>query len=164
MINNRLLAAIILLTSLSASSQDPSAQQSTIVDRINQSASVEVILPKALHSRLTTISPNHASSSNDSETPVESSQPRKTGGYRVQIFSDNNARTAKNEARTKAKAIAASFPQYPTYVTFTSPYWRLKVGDFKSHDEAEVAATQIKRAFPDYAKEIRVVRDRINIK
>ena len=50
-----------------------------------------------------------------------------------------------------------------TYVTYTSPYWRLKVGDFRTQREAQAAVDQIRQAFPSYGKEIRVVRDRVNL-
>ncbi len=81
--------------------------------------------------------------------------------YKVQVFSDNNARTAKNEARSQSHRIAARFPQFRTYVTFTSPYWRLRVGDFATQDEADAAAEQLRRAFPAYNREIRVVREQV---
>ena len=78
------------------------------------------------------------------------------------MFSDNNARSAKSEARSKAQAISERIPQYRTYVVYQSPYWRLKVGDFTTATEAENAADMIKKMFPSYAREVRVVRDRIN--
>ncbi len=84
-------------------------------------------------------------------------------GYRVQVFSDNNVRTARNEARVKQRAIRARFPQYDSYVTYTTPYWRLRVGDFKTHEEAQAACAALQRAFPAYARELRVVRDRIRV-
>ena len=84
-------------------------------------------------------------------------------GYRVQLFSDNNSRTAKNEARAKERRVMSRFPQFRSYVMFKAPYWRLRVGDFKTQQEAEAAAEDIKRAFPSYGKEIRVVQDRINL-
>jgi hypothetical protein len=55
-----------------------------------------------------------------------------------------------------------AFPTYATYVAYASPYWRLRVGDFRSQYEAEKAAAEIRKAFPRYAKEVRVVRDRVN--
>lgn len=92
-------------------------------------------------------------------------QEKKVGniGYRVQVFSDNNVRTARNEARVKQRNIKARFPQYGSYVTYNSPYWRLRVGDFKTQEEANTALLAIRRAFPAYARELRVVRDRINV-
>lgn len=97
------------------------------------------------------------------ETPtIARPSAAKVVGYRVQIFADNNSRTAKGEARLRERALNASFPIYGTYVTYASPYWRLRVGDFKSQYEAEKAADDIRRAFPKYSKEVRVVRDRVN--
>lgn len=84
-------------------------------------------------------------------------------GYRVQVFSDGNQRTARNEARRKAMMIGSRFPQYRTYTSFSSPYWRLRVGDFRTQKEAQAVAADIKSAFPSFAKEIRVVRDRVLI-
>lgn len=86
----------------------------------------------------------------------------RVAGYRVQVFSDNNSSTAKNEARAKARNISERFPEWRTYVIYNSPYWRLKVGDFRTQREADDAAEEIRRAFPSYGKEVRVVRDRIN--
>lgn len=85
----------------------------------------------------------------------------KTAGYRVQVYADNNARSAKTEARQRERAISQAFPAYATYVSYVSPYWRLRVGDFHSTYEAEKAAAEIRRAFPRYAREVRVVRDHV---
>ncbi len=99
----------------------------------------------------------------ESDNQVATGVRTKTAGFRVQVFSDNNQRTAKNEARTKARHIGERFPEMRTYVTYTSPYWRLKVGDFRTQREAQAAADEIRQAFPSYGKEIRVVRDRVNL-
>lgn len=84
-------------------------------------------------------------------------------GFRVQVFSDNNIRTAKNEARSKEMTVASRFPQYRTYKKYSAPYWRVHVGDFRTQREAQAAAAEMRKAFPSFGKEIRVVRDRINI-
>ncbi len=84
-------------------------------------------------------------------------------GYRIQVFSDNNARTAEREAHSKAAAISESFPQWGTYITYDSPYWRLRVGDFQTYEDATDAVMELKNAFPAYRRELRVVRDRIRI-
>ncbi|MCM1449070.1 MAG: SPOR domain-containing protein [Clostridiales bacterium] len=86
----------------------------------------------------------------------------KTAGYRVQVFSDNNQRTAKGEARQKERQLREAFPDYGTYVVYNSPFWRLKVGDFKTQHEAEAAADQIRSRFPAFSREVRVVKDRVN--
>lgn len=151
------------LTVFSAISIAPMASAGQDISaRVNSAGTIVIEQPDSLTARLMSEAIPEADPIAVEET--NSSTTKKMAGYRVQVFSDNNARTAKAEARSKAHVIADALPQYPTYVTYTTPYWRLKVGDFKTQEEAEVAATLIKRAFPDMSNEIRVVRDRINTK
>ena len=86
-----------------------------------------------------------------------------SSGFRIQVFSDNDYRTAKNNALYKEGLIQQAFPELETYVTFTSPFWRLRVGDFRSYEEAGNALIQLKKEFPQMAREMRVVRDKIHI-
>ena len=58
----------------------------------------------------------------------------KVQGYRTQVFSGNNQRVSKDEAFRKEKEIKELFPEIPTYVTYNAPFWKLRVGDFRSHD------------------------------
>ena len=74
-----------------------------------------------------------------------------------------NMHTAKNNALYKEGLIQQAFPELETYVTFTSPFWRLRVGDFRSYEEAGNALIQLKKEFPQMAREMRVVRDKIHI-
>ncbi|MCM1521824.1 MAG: SPOR domain-containing protein [Muribaculaceae bacterium] len=137
----------------------------TIIDHITATGSNTVELPESLLKRLAKV--ESAPEEEEKETEKEEAAPRpqsgRMAGYRVQVFSDNNPRTAKSEAGSKKRVIDARFPQYQTYVTYTSPYWRLKVGDFRTQQEANAAAEELRKAFPAYSKEIRVVRDRVNI-
>lgn len=98
----------------------------------------------------------------DAEVDSNSGAATRIGGYRVQVFSDNNQRTAKSEARSKERLIREEFPDYETYVVYNSPFWRLKIGDFRTQHEAEAVADEIKSRFPSFSREVRVVRDRIN--
>ncbi len=98
----------------------------------------------------------------DNNAISESSTSNRGAGYRVQVFSDNNQRTAKNEARSKEQLLKEAFPEFGTYIVFNSPFWRLKVGDFRTQHEADAAADAIKSRFPAFSREVRVVRDRIN--
>ncbi len=160
----RLTVVATFLTSFAVSSAQSDAVQSdsTVTGIINQSGVIKVIHPDALEMRL------HKVQSDSDSIPgfnidKKSGRVKKMGGYRVQIYSDNNARTAKNEARSKERAIAGAFPELSTYVIYDSPYWRLRVGDCRSKAEADELAVEIKKAFPAYRAEITVVRDRINV-
>lgn len=94
-----------------------------------------------------------------SETKNELTQE----GYRVQVFSGNNQTKSKSEANWKQDKVKEMFPNLQTYVTFKSPFWRLRVGDFRSYEEADQLMRQLKRAFPQFGKEMYVVRDEIKI-
>lgn len=133
----------------------------TIIDHISAGHRNSVELPDALLNRL--IKTEEAPEEETREEAAPRPSNGRMAGYRVQVFSDNNPRTAKSEAGSKQRVINARFPQYQTYVRYTSPYWRLKVGDFRTQQEANAAAEELRKAFPAYSKEIRVVRDRVNI-
>lgn len=84
-------------------------------------------------------------------------------GYRIQVFDDNNPRTARSEAENANRRVCASFPALRSYMSFNSPYWRVKVGDFRTRGEAEAAMAEIRAALPSLSPYLRVVRDKINI-
>ena len=84
-------------------------------------------------------------------------------GYRIQAYSDNNHKTAKAAAQKRARDIAMKFPQYRSYISYKAPAWRLRIGDFKTQHEAKAALNRIKSVYPKFAREMVIVRDRINI-
>ncbi|MDO4319263.1 MAG: SPOR domain-containing protein [Bacteroidales bacterium] len=131
-----------------------------IISRLAE-GSVTVIMPEGLESRLSGVKAEQE----ESDTPsTNTTTNRNTSrvGYRVQIFDDNNVRTAKREAQARKNQIESRFPEYRAYISFNSPYWRVKVGDFHSRSEAEAAMGAIRQAFPAMGNQLRVVRDRIN--
>ncbi|MDE6086574.1 MAG: SPOR domain-containing protein [Muribaculaceae bacterium] len=155
-----LFSLIFLVAGVSSGvAQDPVAK-----DSVRGDSSITVIQPEELRKLLEykktyTI---ESVADDDSETAETPNIPGKAAGYRVQVFSDNNQRTAKGEARTKEKMLKEAFPEFGTYIVFNSPFWRLKVGDFRTQHEANAAADAIKSRFPAFSREVRVVHDRIN--
>lgn len=87
----------------------------------------------------------------------------KIQGYRTQVFSGNNQRMSKDEAFQKEKEIKKLFPNVPTYVTYNAPFWRLRVGDFRSHEEAYRMQRLLMEAFPAYGKEMYIVKEEIKL-
>lgn len=79
-------------------------------------------------------------------------------GYRIQAYTSSS----KQEAQQRARQLAAKFPNYRTYIAFKSPTWRLRVGDFKNHNDAQAAMQRMRAAFPAYAGQMSVVKDHIN--
>lgn len=172
-IRRYIIAAVIAAVSLSpvwgqdAATATAAADSSlTVVDAINAGGNIVVEMDTDLIQFVIPAIPSEdgAGASESTETAPERQQrPNAQGkivGYRVQIYADNNVRTAKSEARMRERAVGRAFP-YNTYVTYSSPYWRLRVGDFRTQEEAQKAAASIRQAFPRYAREVRVVRDHV---
>lgn len=57
-------------------------------------------------------------------------------GYRIQVYSGGNSRTAKEQATQKGRQIKELFSELPVYTHFYSPRWTCRVGDFKTFEEA----------------------------
>lgn len=155
--------SIILVTLAAFSSQavEPAdsvtSGRQTIAEQLVASGRASIVIPAKLNERLR---PMTSSTESDESSAAESVKVS-TGGYRIQAFSGNNARQSQAEAQNRASLIAAAFPEHETYVSFDAPYWRLKVGDFKTYEEASAALSILKSHFPAYAREMRLVRDRI---
>lgn len=161
----RLIVLPLLMLATAVPVVSAETDVTTIIDHITSGNKNVVNQPDKMLERLISVKTKTIEEHSNNNEKEEVARPvnGRMAGYRVQVFSDNNARTAKNEARSKQRVISARFPNYQTYVMYTSPYWRLKIGDFKTQKEANIAAEELRKAFPSYSKEIRVVRDRINI-
>ncbi len=68
-------------------------------------------------------------------------------GYRVELFFESG-----NNSKSKTMAVKNEFlrrySNVEAYVTYGSPYYRLKVGDFRSKLDAENFLQRIKRRYP----------------
>lgn len=99
----------------------------------------------------------------DNVEKTDSTAFLKIQGFRTQVFSGNNQRKSKDEAFDKEKKIKELFPDVPTYVTYTAPFWKLRVGDFRSHEEAYHMLRLLMAAFPSFGKEMYIVREEVKI-
>lgn len=88
----------------------------------------------------------------------------KLSGFRIQVFSDGrNQHTLEARAKARGSAILARFPKYrgQIYTYSSSPNWYTRVGNFRNQADANSALEELKRAFPNYASEMRVVKCQI---
>lgn len=82
---------------------------------------------------------------------------RSITGYRVRIFFDNkqNSRGASEAAAGRFKGI---YPGMAVYRTYSNPFFKVTVGDFRTRSEALQLLNAIKSEFPSSF----VVREKIN--
>lgn len=90
----------------------------------------------------------------------------KVNGFRIQVFSDGSHQSSlESRARARGSAIVSRFPKYrgQIYSFSSSPNWYTRVGNFKTSEEASAALMELKRAFPQFAGDMRVVKSQIVI-
>lgn len=83
----------------------------------------------------------------------------KMNGYRIQAYSDNKS-TAKSEAFRKESGVKSVLPGLATYVSYTAPFWRVKVGDFLCYEDAYEVLLTFQRKL-DYGREMSIVRETV---
>lgn len=84
-------------------------------------------------------------------------------GFRVQIYSSNTPTTSKQEAMRLEQTLSDSV-DVPVYVLYTPPFWKVRLGDFRTMEEARTYKDTFVVAFPNHAAETYIVRDKIQIK
>ncbi|MEP6749096.1 MAG: SPOR domain-containing protein [Bacteroidota bacterium] len=82
---------------------------------------------------------------------------RNIAGYRLQVINTSD-RNAAISAKTK---IYQLHPELKAYLLYQSPYFRLRVGNFKDKDEAEDYRKSLSKEFPN---SVFLVRDTIEVK
>ena len=84
-------------------------------------------------------------------------------GYRVQLYSNNTPKKSKLEAFKIEAAVKEKHPEMGTYVTFTSPFWKVRVGDCTSYQEAFNLVELLKSEFPEIRNDIYIVKENIRV-
>ena len=69
-------------------------------------------------------------------------------GWRIQIFFDAGA-NSKRKATEVLKQFNENYPESQAYLSFKEPYYRVRVGDFRSRLEAEGFLKKIKPQYPN---------------
>ena len=89
-------------------------------------------------------------------TYVSGNKDRKRNGYRIRLFFDNK-QTARVESDELEKEFQLQFPQIPTYRSYTNPFFKVVVGDYRTKSDA---IRELGKILPFYPKAI-VVREAI---
>ncbi len=117
---------------------------------------VKIIQPTRLLSLVGRVSPRYG------RILASESNAQVVYGYRI-IFFNGNAPKAKGIAYARQNTLKELAPEYPTYIHFNSPFWKLQLGDFPTREEAREALRQLKKSLPNWKREAYIVRDRIRL-
>jgi hypothetical protein len=69
---------------------------------------------------------------------------RNQQGFRVQVISTNK-RTEANDIKARVMQL---YPDYRTYLDYQAPYFKVRIGDFKTREEATDLREKISNSFP----------------
>ncbi|MBO4454375.1 MAG: SPOR domain-containing protein [Paludibacteraceae bacterium] len=83
-------------------------------------------------------------------------------GYRVQIYSSNQQQLAKTEAMKLESKLKDKLSQ-TVYVMYMPPFWKVRVGDFRTVDEAKEYKKAVVQEYPDLMGNTYIVRDKIQV-
>ena len=82
---------------------------------------------------------------------------RNVPGFRIQVMNTPD-RQKVYDAKVK---IYQEFPDWKPYLLYQAPNYKLRVGDFKTEDEAQAALQELSKLFP---QGMYVIRDIIELK
>lgn len=88
-----------------------------------------------------------ASIRNAVEAMARKSDKPEVSGYRIRIFFDN-AQNARGASEATLYRFKMKNPGTAAYRSFTSPYFKVTVGDYRNRSEAMHALQEIRRDFP----------------
>ena len=141
----------------------------SVIDNVKEGYEdyVEIDIPESVLNQLV-IEPKEAPKKNNKPKQQNTVKPgiNKIEGYRIQVFSDaSNPNSLESRARARGNAIVAKFPKYrgQVYAFSSSPNWYTRIGNFRDQKEASAALAELKRAFPQYAADMRVVKSQITV-
>lgn len=135
-----LLAALILITSLSqAKAQAQSTQTASVI--VHKDPRVDALV-------------NKQASIN---TATKKATARTMRGYRLLVINTNK----RDEAIAAKTKIYTNFPDLKAYLSYQTPYFKLKAGNFKTRAEAEKYRKSMSTMFP---KGVFIVNDIIEVK
>jgi len=86
-----------------------------------------------------------------------------TEGWRVQIYSSNKQLEAKLEAENLKERLEKELTE-PIYLDFIQPFWKVRIGNFLTVEEAKTYRDQLIKQFPELQAESYPVKDKIKIK
>ncbi len=78
---------------------------------------------------------------------ISANSSRRVPGYRVRIFNDNK-QTSRGASEAALNRFKGMYPGIAAYRTYTNPFFKVTVGDFRTKSEAMQLLQQIKGSFP----------------
>lgn len=143
----RLLTAVFLLCSLCVMAQKSNEQ---IISELAQPGTNNATI---------TIHQSEKIAERMNQRPLSSGEEAK--GYRVQVYSSNSGQAARQKAFNIERHILSKHPKLEVFVSYNAPFWKVRVGNCRTQQEAQQLKSILLEEFPEYKASIYIVRDNI---
>lgn len=153
--NKNLSIIILFFISCTAWAQ---TERKTIVDDLNSTKSGQGSVKIYQEEKLKNIvgAPSLDSLTDDATATTNTVKAR---GYKITLFSGNQAKS-KLEAESKMAQFKSIYPEIEAVISYKSPQWRLRVGNYRTREEAMEAMSEFKKSLPvSLAREMRIAED-----
>lgn len=135
----KILILLFLFTTLFGNAQDSSYSSGGVI--VHKDARIDALVKKQA-------SINKESKKNAART---------MRGYRLLVINTNN----RDEAIAAKTKVYTLFPDQKAYLSYQSPYFKLKAGNFKTRDEAAKYQKAMNTVFP---KGVFIINDIVEVK
>ncbi len=78
---------------------------------------------------------------------ITGNSQRKKNGYRIRLFFDNR-QSARMESEEITEAFKEQFPDIAVYRTYSTPYFKVAAGDYRTKSDAIKAFNSVKGLYP----------------
>lgn len=163
LIRTLLTAILVIAPSLVMWAQDNTEKNDTvynIVEEIQSRGVITIEQPEYLQPRMQSDSDVKYNDSREDKLRGKDRGDERTR-YSLQIFSENKGQSSKKNAEYRKRIVEQRMPGMRGNIVYDSPYWRVRVGSFRTEGEARAAERELKSKFPSFANEIRIVRIRV---
>ena len=93
------------------------------------------------------------------------SEAQEAKGFRIQIFSSNRGASARERAFEIKDILVSKYPKLADeiYITYTSPFWKVRVGNCQTNAKAQELRQLIIAEFPEFTTETYIVPSMIYV-
>lgn len=93
------------------------------------------------------------------------SEVQEAKGFRIQIFSSNRGASARERAFEIKDILVSKYPKLADeiYITYTSPFWKVRVGNCQTNAKAQELRQWIIAEFPEFTTETYIVPSMIYV-
>ena len=94
-----------------------------------------------------------------------SAEAEEVKGFRIQIFSSNRGASARERAFEIKEILVSKHPNLADeiYITYTSPFWKVRIGNCKTNAKAQELRQWIIAEFPEFTTETYIVPSMIYV-